>query len=102
MLMVYVPKKWYLPYPFSHQGKPWLDAKTPRVATAPLLWKLGIMAPIDATAASARTRASLKVPNLNSCIHDVVGRPSRTCAPSNLDVWGRALAGSFMLWQAQN
>jgi hypothetical protein len=53
-----------------------MGAKAPRVATTPLLRDLGI-APIQVTAAAARTRVFLKAPTLNTCINDLVGQPSR-------------------------
>ena len=53
-----------------------VGAKAPGVATAPLLRELGI-APIEAMAAAARTRAFLKAPTLNTCISDLVRQPSR-------------------------
>jgi hypothetical protein len=54
-----------------------VGAKAPGVATAPLLRdELGI-APIEAMAATAMTRAFLKAPTLNTCISDLVRQPSR-------------------------
>jgi hypothetical protein len=54
----------------------WVGAKALGVATSPLLRWLGI-APIYATATTARTRAFFKAPTLNTCIRDQVRQPSR-------------------------
>jgi hypothetical protein len=53
-----------------------VGAKGPGVATSPQLWELGI-APIEATAAAARTRAFLKPPTLNPCTSDLDSQPGR-------------------------
>jgi hypothetical protein len=53
-----------------------VDIKAHGMATTPLLRELEI-APIEATATTARTRAFLKAPTLNACIRDQVGQPSR-------------------------
>jgi hypothetical protein len=54
----------------------WDSACRTGVATAPLLRELGI-APIEAVAAAARSRAFHKAPTLNTCITDLVRQPSR-------------------------
>jgi hypothetical protein len=52
-----------------------VGAKTHGVARAPLLQEPRI-APIEAMATSASTRAFLQAPNLNTCISDMVRQPS--------------------------
>jgi ADP-ribose pyrophosphatase YjhB (NUDIX family) len=53
-----------------------VSAKAHGVARTSLLRELGI-APIEAMATTARTRAFLKAPTLNTCISDLVRQPSR-------------------------
>jgi hypothetical protein len=53
-----------------------VGAKAHGVATTPLLRGLGI-APTEAMAVAARTRAFLKAPTLNTCISNLVRQPSR-------------------------
>jgi hypothetical protein len=50
-----------------------VGAKAPGVATTPLLRELGT-SPIEATAATARTRAFLKSHTLDTCKSDMVGQ----------------------------
>jgi hypothetical protein len=53
-----------------------VGSKVHGVANTPLLRELGI-APMEATAATARSRAFLQASTLNTCISDSVGQPSR-------------------------